>query len=461
MSDNVLVHCAERATAFIEDRRKPGRIGGDETSHPGDRLRSIDFENGSSPEALCDDLFELLGSDAVRSDRPNYFGLFNPPALPAAIAGDLIAATVNPQLAVRGHAAAAADIERRVIEFMATRIGWNAASVAGTFTSGGSEANFTALMAAMAKRYPEWSTKGVRSLGAKPAIYASRESHLAWIKIARMAGLGSDAVRLIPCADGLRLCASDLETFLADDNEWDPVMIVATAGTTAHGAIDDIAGIARIANRLGAHLHVDAAWAGGCLVADGTRDWFDGIDNADSITIDPHKWLCVPMGAGLYLSRDWPSLHRAFTVSTGYMPVSEATHPEPYQHSVQWSRRFIGLKVFVALAALGQRGYSDLIHGQIARGQELRQGLIARGWIVRNDTPLPLVCFTSDVADDAIDDASRRIEAAVVKSGRAWLSTVALRGRIVLRACITSYECTRANVDELLDVLDNVREVSK
>ena len=421
------------------------------------RLQAYDFRAPQPLEAVSADVFDLLGSHAVRSDHPRYFGLFNPPALPAAIVGDLIAATVNPQLAVWSHAPAAAAVERKLLQLFGTHIGWPADTVAGTFTSGGSEANHTALLAALARRYPGWAGDGVAGLSVKPAIYVSSEAHLAWIKIARAAGLGSEAVRLVPAADGLALSGSTLADFIDGDGERDPVLIVATAGTTAHGAIDDLRGIAAVARAHDAHLHVDAAWAGGALLADEGKALLRDLALADSVTIDPHKWLCVPMGAGMYLTRGWADLQSAFAVRTGYMPSASLERRDAYIHSLQWSRRFIGLKLFMALAQLGVDGYARMIRRQLELGRYLRESLHAHGWNVRNDSPLPLVCFAPAAETKVQDEAVTRIAAIVVASGMAWLSTVTLRGQLVLRACITSHETTREDVDALLDLLERAR----
>lgn len=445
------------AADFIAARRR-ARVGG-HTSDVGlyARLDAIDFGEATPLRTIAADMFELLAAHAVRSDHPRYFGLFNPPALPAAIAGDLIAATVNPQLAVRSHAPAAVAIERKLLSVFGTHIGWAADEVSGAFTSGGSEANHTALLAALARRYPGWPERGLQSVTVQPAIYVSAQAHLAWIKIARSAGLGSEAVRLVPTRDGMRLDGDTLAGFIAADSGRDPVLVVATAGTTAHGAIDDLSGVAAAARDCGSHFHVDAAWAGGALLADEGRDLLCGIDAADSVTIDPHKWLCVPMGAGMYLSREWAPLEIAFSVSTDYMPSASREQRDPYIHSLQWSRRFIGLKLFMALANMGIDGYARMIRGQLALGRYLHEQLQARAWWVLNDTALPLACFAPDVAATRQDAAVRGIVDDVVTSGKAWISTVELRGHLVIRACITSFETTQADVDALLDLLDDAR----
>jgi len=419
-------------------------------------LAAYDFAAPRPLTDVVDDLLALLRGFAIRSDHPRYFGLFNPPALPAAIAGDLVGSAMNPQLAVWSHAPAAAEIERKLVRLFGGFV-WPGIDVAGTFTTGGTEANGTALLAALARRYPGWADEGLPRDGRRPAIYASAESHLAWIKLARMAGLGADAVRLVPSDDGLRMSGAGLAAAIERDAGFDPVLVVATAGTTAQGAIDDLGGIAEAGRACDAHVHVDAAWAGAALLHPAHRPLFAGIEEADSVTIDPHKWLSVPMGAGLYLARNWAPLRRAFAVSTSYMPSASLEHRDAYIHSAQWSRRFIGAKLFTALATLGLPGYRALIDRTILLADRLREGLRRDGWAIVNDTWLPIVGFAPAEEDD---EAVKRIEEAVVHSGIAWISSVKAAGRLVLRACITSFESDEADIDALLGALHDARKAA-
>jgi glutamate/tyrosine decarboxylase-like PLP-dependent enzyme len=451
---NGLVEVAELAEAYLRTRASAVVSPPIDETTLKDR---IDALLGGGPRPLpqiAADLFAVLGDGIVRTDSPRYFGLFNPPALPEAAAGDLIAAVANPQLAVWSHAPAAVEIEARLIRLFGGLVGWPEQTVAGTFTTGGAEANHTAVLAALARRYPDWARTGVAGLPKRPAIFVSAEAHLAWIKIARAAGLGSEAVRLIAPADGLSLTAAEAARAIAAAPEVDPVLIVATAGATAHGAIDDLEGLAEVARAHGAHFHVDAAWAGSALLVPERRALFGGIERADSVTIDPHKWLCVPMGAGMYLARDWTPLETAFDVSTGYMPSASRERRDPYLHSLQWSRRAIGLKLFTAMAAIGVAEMAARIKRQFEMGERLRQGLRRDEWRIVNDTELPIVCFTPA---EGGEEAVRRIEAGVTGSGRAWISLVRVRGELALRACITSYETAPADIDELLALLDEAR----
>jgi glutamate/tyrosine decarboxylase-like PLP-dependent enzyme len=448
--ERALGAAATLAAAHIRQRRSDRVVGQFDREAMAARIRGFSFDAALDADAVAQFLIQLLAETGVRSDHPRYYGFFNPPALAAAIAGDMIADVVNPQLAVWGHAPAAVEIERHLLNTIGKLI-WSTDETAGSFTSGGSEANHTALLCALARRYPEWHRTGLQPLAVLPAIFVSAESHLAWIKIARAAGLGSVAVRLVTTRDGLNLDGETLRAAMRERPDLDPVLIVATAGTTAHGAIDDLAGIAAAARDHNAHFHVDAAWAGGALLSARHRHVLGGMELADSVTIDPHKWLAVPMGSGMYLARDWSALESAFGVSTGYMPSRSHEDRDPYIHSLQWSRRFNGAKLFMALATLGIDGYGAMIDRQFALGDRLRRGLAGAGFQIVNDTPLPLVCFEPSSGTEV-----QRIVEAVTGSGAAWIASVALRGRPCLRACITSFETTEADVDALIELVSGV-----
>ena len=208
-----------------------------------------------------------------------------------------------------------------------------------------------------------------------------------------MTGLGLEAVRAIRVTDELRLDVGALRLQLERDRAEGrrPFLIVGTAGSTAAGAIDPLSELAELAHETGADLHVDAAWAGAIGLSPRLRPLLDGIERADSVTVDAHKWLSAPMAAGLFLTRHPRDLVSTFRVETNYMPSAEAA--DPYLIGPQWSRRFIGLKVFMALAAIGRDGYAAQIEHDCGLGERLRARLRDDGWRIVNDTPLPLVCF--------------------------------------------------------------------
>lgn len=418
-------------------------------------LEPYDFCAPRPLRAVVGDVNRWLTDWTVHVTHPRYFGLFNPSVRDAGIVGETLAALYNPQLAAWSHAPAANEIERHVLRHFTTLLGWNPDTSISNFTSGGAEANLSALLAALAWRYPAAAQHGLGGLPGKAAVYVSGEAHHSLVKAARHVGLGTDALRFVPLTERWTLDPAALALQLEADRHagWEPLMVVATAGTTAAGLIDPLQDIAVVAAQAGVWLHVDAAWGGATLLSPTLRRHLSGIEQADSVTWDAHKWLSVPLGAGMFFCRHPEAVKRAFAVTTSYMPpeTGDATL-DPYATTSQWSRRAMGLKVFLALAELGTAGYAELIERQTQMGELLRKGLLDGGWRVVNDTPLPVVCFThSDL------EAGRRSVAALLaviyQRNRVWLSGVQLGGAELLRACVTSYHTEAVDVACLLGEL--------
>jgi aromatic-L-amino-acid/L-tryptophan decarboxylase len=420
-----------------------------------ERVREFDFEAPVSLEALLDACGGLLRDGIVHTSHPRYFGLFNPTPTFAGVLADALVAAFNPQLAATSHAPAAVAIERRVLSFLADRLGFPDA--VGGFTSGGAEANLTAVLVALERHFPDAREAGLATLGAQPTLYASSEAHDSFLKVARMTGLGHPAVRSIPATGRLALDVAELRGQIVRDRAAGQraFLVVATAGSTAAGVIDPLPEIADLCEDLEVDLHVDAAWAGAACLSPRLRPLLDGIERADSVTIDAHKWLSAPMGAGMFFTRHRQALTEAFRTTAKYMPSAEDS--DPYLSSAQWSRRLIGLKVFMSLAAAGQDGYAAQIEHDSELGDRLRARLRQDGWRIVNETPLPVVCFTPGE-----DDSSERLEAIarhVQSSGVAWISVAQLAGQPALRACITSYRCTEVDVETLCDALAAARSL--
>jgi aromatic-L-amino-acid/L-tryptophan decarboxylase len=420
------------------------------------RMRGFDFGSPVPIEELVEAAGGMLGDGIVHTPHPRYFGLFNPAPTFAGVLADTLVAVFNPQLAATSHAPAAVAIERHVISFLGDCLGLPDA--VGTFTSGGAEANLTGLLVALERHFPAATEHGLVAVGERPTFYVSGEAHDSFVKAARITGLGQRAARSVPVGDDLRLDVEALRAAIERDRAAGerPFLVVATAGTTAGGIVDPIAAIADVCRELGVDLHVDAAWAGAAALSERLRPLLDGIERADSVTVDAHKWLSAPMGAGVFLTSHSRDLTSTFRVAAGYMPSAESS--DPYLTSAQWSRRFIGLKVFMSLAAAGRAGYAAQIERDCRMGDRLRERLRERGWQVVNETPLPVVCF---VPDDAAGSAGAaelaRIAAAVEHSGDAWISLARLDGRPALRACIISHRTTEADVDALCDSLERAR----
>ena len=419
-------------------------------------LSGFDFQAARSFDEVLSWTIDGMEQGLVHVTHPRYFGLFNPaPTFPAQCA-DRVAGAFNPQLATATTSPAAVEIESHVIRAVAQRVGLPTAAT-GHFTSNGSEANYTALICALTKSSEKFATNGARALDGPPVFYVSRESHLAWLKIAHQAGIGRSAARLIATDGSGRMDPKALAKAVSDDRERGcfPVMIAATAGTTNAGMIDPLTACAELARSFGLWFHVDAAWGGALIASDRLRKILYGIAEADSVTIDAHKWFATTMGCGMFITRHAPLLSAAFHVSTGFMP-SNVAGLDPYVTSVQWSRRFLGLRLFLSLAAAGWPGYAEHIERSVALSDLLNEELRARGWLIANNSPLAVSCIEPPLP---FGDA-KAIAERVLASGKAWIAVAKFEGRDVIRACVTHGETTRDDVHELVIALQTAGEAN-
>ena len=352
------------------------------------------------------------------------------------------------------HAAGANEIERHTLRFLTRKLGGDPEAWFASFTSWGSEANQSAVIVAMTRDLPDFARFGLTAGLSRPTIYLSAESHHSFEKIAHGAGIGRDALRVIPVDGTLRMDVDALAEAIAEDRaagRW-PLMIVATAGTTGAGVVDPLAAIADISREQSLWFHVDAAWGGTACLSPRLKKTIAGIERADSITWDAHKWLSVPMGAGMFFCRHRAAVATAFAVDPSYMPPSTSGMDEPYVSGIQWSRRFIGLKLFMALAELGEEGYQAAIEHQARIGDMIRERLVSSGWRIVNDTPLPVICFTGPALETGRVNAAAVVEGVQAKG--VWISEVRLSGyEPSLRACVTSFRAEPEDVDALMAAL--------
>ncbi len=419
--------------------------------------RKFKLEEGNQAEEVLHHIIQGLSQFAVHTPHPSYFGLFNPRSNFTAILGDLITATFNPQLAAWSHSPFANEIENYLIQEFGRKFGYDSQDIDGTFCTGGAESNLTAVLCALNERYIKLKKVGLIGINARPVIYCSHESHHSIIRAAQIVGLGRESVRIIGVNHNGQMDTVDLSHQIGEDCKAShtPLMIVGTAGTTGAGYIDDIEALHMIAKKEGIWLHIDAAYGGGAIVSQKYRNHLKGIHLSDSITLDLHKWFSVPMGASLFITRIKKILGRTFGVKTAYMPKEEKDVTEminPYAHSIQWSRRFIGLKVYLPIAIHGWEGYEAKINHQIEMGGLLRNLLREKGWIIKNKTQLPIVCFTHPNLQSDENRVVKLVDK-IIDSGKAWLSTYPIGGENTLRACITTYSTTEKEIVELMELL--------
>jgi glutamate/tyrosine decarboxylase-like PLP-dependent enzyme len=412
-----------------------------------------DFTKQMPLDEVIADVESMLRKWQVHVTHPRYFGLFNPSVTVASVIADTIVAAYNPQLAAWSTSPAANEIERHTLGWLAAKFGFPD-DASATFTSGGAEANLSAVIVALTRAFPDYGEHGLRGLSATPTFYVSGEAHHSFNKIAHMVGLGRRSVRTVRADAHLKLDLTHLVKVVAEDRAqgFAPFLVVGTAGTTGAGVIDPLPDLARFCRQHNLWLHVDAAWGGAAILSPALKHHLAGIESADSITCDAHKWLSVPMGAGMFFCRHPDSVAQAFHAETSYMP-GKTVGPvaDPYTSTIEWSRRFIGLKLFLALAERGESGYAGMIDHQTRMGQILRESLQHAGWRIVNKTPLPLVCFTREGLDPGA------FLTALYKHQIAWMSQVRIGGGApVLRACITSFQTTEADIRQVVEQMNQL-----
>lgn len=393
---------------------------------------------------------EHMEHGIVQMSNPRYFGLFNPGANFPAQCADHIVALFNPQLASSASSPVPVALESHLIRSIASRAGFGPETT-GHFATGGSEANYTALICALTSANANFARDGVRAFGAPVVFYTSRDCHIAWLKIAHQAGIGRAALRLVDTDGQGRMDINALLRDIAADRAAGsvPVMVVATAGTTGGGMIDPLMACADIAAREKLWFHVDAAWGGAALASEKLRGLLAGIERADSLIIDAHKWLATTMGCAVFITRHGHLLSEAFHASTSFMPSSVAT-VDPYLNSVQWSRRFLGLRLFLALAAAGWEGLGKHVERGVEVVERIKIGLVAAGWTVLNDSKLAVLDAIPPPALGEVRALVRR----VVDSGRAWVAPVLFEGRDAVRICATNGQTSEKDIDALIAALN-------
>jgi len=393
----------------------------------------------------------------------NYFGLMNPTPAYMAVLAEALVAALNPQLATLARSQLASKIEKETVRWIGERVGWDR-PFDGTFTSGGNEANFSALALALAARFPQAIEEGVAATGARPVAYTSTEAHHSLDKSMGLMGLGRRALRRIPVNASAQLDPAELEAQIGRDRAagFAPFCVVATAGTTNSGAVDDLIALAEICQRHHLWLHVDGAYGAAAIFSDQHRNLVRGIERADSITLDPHKWLAMPFAAGVVLTSHPEMLRQTFGISTPYMPTRGTQTSAPaaldnFQVSAQWSRRMNSLKLWLTLRVHGRQGYEELIDRQ------LKLAAFFANWVRSSEvfalaTPqvLPIINFRVKLPQ-ASEEQVRAVHEAIVhevtRDGRRWISSTLVNGKSVIRVMVISYLTGHRHLEDLMIAL--------
>ena len=417
-------------------------------------------EAGARPEVIIERFRTAVLPHAMGNGHPRFFGWVNSPPAPIGVLADFLAAAMNPSCAGGDHAAI--YVERAAVRWLMELIGFPTEGSMGLLVSGGSVATLTGLAAARhwAAAQDGWSVRneGLQH-GRRPfVLYTSEQGHSCIEKTAELLGLGTDAIHAVPVDEQFRMRVPDLRSAIAAHRAAGkrPFCVAASAGTVGTGAIDPLAELADLCGAERLWLHVDGAY--GAVAAVGA-----GLERADSVALDPHKWLSVPVECGAVLVRDGELLRQAFSLVPAYL----RTEPDrgfgglPWfsEYGVQQTRGFRALKLWMTLQHLGRSGVQDLVARHMALAEHLARLVDASPDLERlAPVGLSVVCFRYAPAqlrgdDERLNALNKRVMETVQASGAAFLTQTTLRGHFTLRACVLHYATTAADVAALVDVV--------
>ena len=415
-------------------------------------------ETGADPETVLDEICRALVDQDFHVPAANYFGLMNPTPTYMGFLGEALVAGLNPQLATLARSQLASKIEVETLRWIGERVGWPGA-FNGTFTSGGNEANFSGLALALAWKFPDAIEDGVATIGAQPTAYASSEAHHSLDKSAGLLGIGRKALRRVAVNQQLQMDPGALEAAIESDRRAGrkPFCAVATAGTTSSGIIDNLPAIAAVCRRYELWLHVDGAYGASLIFSDKHRHLIRGIEQADSITIDPHKWLAVPFAAGVILTSRPEILEQAFAVYAPYMPkAAGAVLPDNSKISTQWTRRMNALKLWLTLKVHGRKAYEEHIDRHMNLARSFAE------WVSKSEQfelAAPFVVPILNLRLKGIADPNRRaalhnaIVDEITRDGRRWISETIVNGESVIRVMVVSYLTEERHLRALQEAL--------
>ena len=402
-------------------------------------------ELGDDAGVVLDEICREMVEQGFHVPSANYFGLMNPTPTYMGVLSEALVAGLNPQLATLARSQLASKIELETVRWIGERVGWPG-EFNGTFTSGGNEANFSGLALALASKFPSSVEEGVASIGAPAVFYASAESHHSLDKSAGLLGIGRKALRRIAVNEVAQLDLQKLDGAIVEDRVAGkkPFCVVATAGTTNSGTVDDLIEISEVCRRHDLWLHVDGAYGASAIFSDQHRDLVRGIARADSLTIDPHKWLAMPFAAGVILTSHPQVLESAFAVAAPYMPkAAGAQLPDNSRISTQWTRRMNSLKLWLTLRVHGRKGYEELINRQLKLAKSFAEWIqTSEDFDLAIPQTLPIVTFrlkSAGLSPQQVAAAHDNIVEEVTRDGRRWISETLVRGQSVLRMMVISY----------------------
>ena len=436
------------------------RVMPDATSQ---ELRALVEESLPRSGMAANQLFDLVRDVVFRFNRhnghPRFFGYVASPGTPIGAIADMLTATLNANVTSWRSAPAATEIEHVTVGWLKEMLGYPAEAV-GLFLSGGSMGNFAGLAAARAaKGHADFSQTGALPGGRAMRVYVSEEAHFSIRKAAGLLGIGEANVRAIGTDARLRMDPEQLRKAVREDEESGhlPICVAATAGTVGAGAFDPLDEIGEVAREHGLWLHVDAAYGGFAALALSARHLFGGIGRADSITLDPHKWLYLPTGCGCVLYRDPASARAAFGHDADYVSVLGRERDEAFafwDYGPELSRRFRALDVWLLVKFAGSDALGEAVERNMACARYFEQLVTAsEDFKMLAPVELSIFCFRCAPRSFAgdLDAFNEKILLEVQREGSSYISNTRVRGRFALRGCVLNHRTTERDMEILLE----------
>src|SRR6516165_12105737 len=426
-------------------------------------------ESGMDPGPLLEQTAGLLFEHSLFNAHPRFFGYITASPAPIGILGDFLASAVNPNVGAWALSPAATEIESQTVRWIASFIGYPL-DCGGLLVSGGNMANFVCLLAARAAK-AGWNVReqGVSvECGPRLLLYCSTETHT-WIqKAADLSGLGTSSIRWIPADKKLRMDVEALRHQMEADRATGnlPCFVVGTAGSVSTGVVDPLPDIAAVCREYGAWFHVDGAYGGFAAAVDHTPEDLRELNQADSVAVDPHKWLYAPLEAGCALVRDSETLRTAFAYHPPYYHFEEQV-TNYVDYGVQNSRGFRALKVWLALKQVGAVGYRRMIADDIRLSQAMAQAVSRHAELELITQDLSITTFRYVPCDlrmrreeaqikNYLDTLNREILERLQRGGETFISNAVVKGKYVLRACIVNFHTAEEDVEAVPEIVARV-----
>jgi glutamate/tyrosine decarboxylase-like PLP-dependent enzyme len=432
-------------------------------NHAGKTTEAIETELSVEGVALEQLLAECRTiTDLSRHNgHPRFFGYVASPSTPVGAYADLIASSLNANITCWRSGPAGTELERMVVRWLGSLIGYDG-QANGLLTSGGSMANMIALLIA-SRRHTKGNTsrRGLWNAGPPLTVYASEEVHMSIAKAADILGIGRDQVRVIGCDERQRMRVDVLRQRIEADSREGlrPFCVVGSAGTVNTGVVDPLFEIAKVADEFELWFHVDGAYGAPGVLDERKKHLFAGLDRADSVSLDPHKWLYVPVDAGCLLFRDAAAAKSAFsTEDADYIQTLGYADEEAFafwDYGVELSRRFRALKVWMTLQYYGTRRLAEAISEDISLAEYLGQLVSeADDFELLAPVELSICCFRyvphSGMSEQELNELNEGVMGLVQRGGRAYVSNATVNGRFALRACVTNFRTTKADIEETI-----------